>query len=77
VTIADALSIVQIILAILLVVVVLMQTKGSSAGGIFGGSDASSVYRTRRGFERRLFQFTIGLSGVFFLVALLNSLYGA
>lgn len=67
-----ALSIVQIILAIVLIVVVLMQSKGSSFGGIFGG-DASSVYRTRRGFEKRLFQFTIALAVVFFIVALISS----
>lgn len=49
-----------------------MQSKGSSFGGIFGG-DSSSVYRTRRGFEKRLFQFTIGLASLFFLVCLLSS----
>jgi len=73
VTIADTLSIVQILLAIVLIVAVVMQSKGSAGGGIFGG-DASAVYHTRRGFERRLFQFTIGLTVTFFLVALVNSL---
>ena len=72
--IREALSIIQMMLAIVLIVVVLMQTKGSTMGGIFGGGDSSSVYRTRRGFERRLFQFTIGLSVVFFLIALANSM---
>ena len=67
-----ALNIVQIVLAVLLVVILLLQTKGSSLGGIFGG-DTSSVYRTRRGFERRLFQFTIGVAVVFFIIALINS----
>lgn len=65
--------IVQVILAIVLIVVLLMQAKGSSFGGIFGG-DSSSVYRTRRGFEKRLFQFTIGLAITFFLVALISSI---
>ena len=69
----DALNIIQVILAVVLIAAILMQSKGSSMGGIFGG-DTTSVYRTRRGFERRLFQFTIGLSVAFFLVALLNSL---
>jgi preprotein translocase subunit SecG len=73
VTIVDALSVVQIILAILLIIAVLMQAKGSAGGGIFGG-DASAVYHTRRGFERRLFQFTIVLAVVFFFIALTNSL---
>ncbi|HET9492917.1 MAG TPA: preprotein translocase subunit SecG [Chloroflexia bacterium] len=68
-----ALLIVQIILAIVMVVVLLMQAKGSTLGGLFGGSD-SSVYRTRRGFEKTLFQFTIGLSIVFFLIALISSI---
>ena len=71
--IKDALNIIQFILAIVLILVVLLQTKGSSMGGIFGG-ESSSVYRTRRGFERRLFQFTIGLSAAFFLIAVINSL---
>jgi preprotein translocase subunit SecG len=65
--------IVQVILAIVLIVVLLMQAKGSTLGGLFGGSD-SSVYRTRRGFEKTLFQFTIVLAVVFFLVALLSSI---
>jgi preprotein translocase subunit SecG len=72
VDVKTALLIVQIVLAIVLITVVLMQSKGSSLGGIFGG-DASSVYRTRRGFEKRLFQFTIGLAILFFLVALISS----
>ena len=71
--IKTALMIVQIILAVVLIIVLLMQAKGSSLGGIFGG-DTSSVYRTRRGFEKRLFQFTIGLAATFFLVALISSI---
>ena len=35
---------------------VLLQTRGSGFSS-FGSSD-SSIYRTRRGFERTLFQFT-------------------
>ncbi len=70
--IKTALSIVQIIMALVLTAVVLMQSKGSSFGGIFGG-DASSVYRTRRGFEKRLFQFTIVLAVAFFAVCLISS----
>jgi preprotein translocase subunit SecG len=76
VEIKDALNLIQFILAIVMILVILMQTKGASMGGIFGG-ESSSVYRTRRGFERRLFQFTIGLSVVFFLIALINSMIRA
>jgi preprotein translocase subunit SecG len=38
---------------------------------MFGGSD-SSVYRTRRGVERILFNVTIGLSIAFFVITILN-----
>ncbi len=72
-TIEAALNIVQVVLALVLIVAVLLQTKGSTFSGIFGG-DSTSVYRTRRGFEKRLFQMTIVLSVVFFIVALINSL---
>ncbi|MBF6614254.1 MAG: preprotein translocase subunit SecG [Chloroflexi bacterium] len=68
-----ALNTVQILLGAVLVLALLLQAKGSGFSGIFGGGDSSAVYRTRRGFERRLFQFTIVLSVVFFLVALINS----
>ena len=66
------LCVIQFILAGVLITVLVMQAKGSSMGGIFGG-DASAVYRTRRGFEKRLFQFTIVLAVVFFAVALVSS----
>ena len=55
-----AVLIVQILLAIVLMAAVLLQTRGSGFSA-FGSSD-SSIYRTRRGFERTLFQFTIVLA---------------
>ena len=58
----NAIYVVQIITAILLVVVVLLQVRGQG-GGLFGSSE--STYRTRRGIERTLFQFTIVLVVVF------------
>ena len=66
------LSIVMIMLSMLLVVVVLLQTKGSSFSGGFGG-DSSAIYKTRRGFEKTLFQTTIGLAVVWTLIAVLVS----
>jgi preprotein translocase subunit SecG len=68
----DALNIVEILLAVVVIALVLLQTKGAGFTGMFGG-DSSSVYRTRRGLEKRMFQFTIGISIAFFVVALLNS----
>lgn len=62
----------MIILSGLLIVVVLLQTKGSSFSGAFGG-DTSSIYRTRRGFEKTLFEVTIGLSVIWALFSVLVS----
>ncbi len=72
-SIRDALLVVQILLAIALVTLVLLQTKGGGLSSIFG-QDSSSVYRTRRGLERRMFQATILVSALFFVISLLNSM---
>lgn len=63
-----AILIVQILLAIVLTGAVLLQTRGSGFSA-FGSSD-SSIYRTRRGFERTLFQFTIVLAVAWVLVSI-------
>jgi preprotein translocase subunit SecG len=52
-----ALAIGQDIIGIFLMVSILMQARGSGLSATFGGD--SSVYRSRRGIERRLWQFTI------------------
>jgi preprotein translocase subunit SecG len=65
------LNLIQIVISAALIILILVQTKGSGLGGIFGGSD-SSVYTTRRGVEKTLFNATIGLAIAFFLIALLN-----
>lgn len=62
----------QIILAILLVVLVVLQTQSSGAGSMFGTD--TSVYRTRRGLEKTLYQATIGVSIVFIIVSILSVL---
>jgi preprotein translocase subunit SecG len=64
-----ALQIVQIILSITLIALVLLQGKSGGLGGIFGGD--GGVYRTRRGVEKLVFQATIGVAAVFFLVSIL------
>ncbi|CAN5606528.1 hypothetical protein BH23CHL5_BH23CHL5_22930 [soil metagenome] len=65
-------SLVMILLSIFLLIVVLLQTKGSSFSGGFGG-DSGSIHRTRRGFEKTLFQVTIVLAVVWTLFAVLVS----
>jgi preprotein translocase subunit SecG len=63
-------SIVQIIVSMALIVLVLIQARGHGVGGVFGGQ--SSVYQSRRGVERTLFNLTIIFSALFLVVALLN-----
>jgi preprotein translocase subunit SecG len=67
-----ALNLAMILVSIVLMIVILAQSKGSGFSGAFGG-DSSSIYRSRRGVEKVLFQFTIGAAVVFILIALLSS----
>ena len=64
------LNVVQIVLSIALILVILLQVKGGGLGGIFGQAD--SVYRTKRGLERRLFQLTIGLVVLFVIMSIVS-----
>ncbi len=57
------LVIAQIVIAVALIAVLTLQVKGGGLGGIFGQAD--SVYRTRRGVEKTLFQVTIVLAVIF------------
>jgi preprotein translocase subunit SecG len=63
-----AFLVVQMLLAIVLIAAILLQTRGSGFSA-FGSAD-SSIYRTRRGFERTLFQFTIVLAVLWVLVSI-------
>jgi preprotein translocase subunit SecG len=58
----------QIIVSIALILAVLLQARGTGLSGTFGGD--SAVYRSRRGVERRLWQFTIVLLALFALFSL-------
>ena len=64
------LSVAQIILSIALILAVLLQVRGGGLGGIFGQAD--SVFRTKRGVEKTLFQLTIALVVLFIIVAILT-----
>ena len=60
---------VQIVVAVVLVTLILAQVKGQG-GGLFGSAESS--YRTRRGLERAMFQFTIFLVAAFLTAAVIN-----
>lgn len=72
-----ALNIIEILVSATLVTMIILQSKGSGFGGIFGGRDMLNPLHTRRGLERTLFLFTIGLTVVFLLVSLVSSLVSA
>ncbi len=64
------LSVAQIVLSVALILVILFQVRGGGLGGIFGQPD--TVFRTKRGIERTLFQLTIALVILFVITAVLN-----
>ena len=57
------------VLSVALVLVLLLQVRGGGLGGIFGQAD--TVYRTKRGVEKTLFQLTIVLVVLFVAISLL------
>jgi preprotein translocase subunit SecG len=69
-----ALDIVQIIVCVLLMLVILTQAKGSGFSGSTFGGDSGSIYRTRRGVEKTLFQFTIVIGIIFLLLSIVASI---
>jgi preprotein translocase subunit SecG len=60
-----------IITSIALIVSVILQSKGAGLGGL-SGSDSGGVFSARRGVERTLFWVTIGLSVLFFILAIIT-----
>ncbi len=63
----------QIIVSIALIVAILLQARGTGLSGTFGGD--SAVYRSRRGIERRLWQFTIVLVILFAVFSLASFVF--
>ena len=66
-------NIIQIILSVALIILVILQSKGGSLDRMFGGE--SGVYKTRRGFEKTLFNITIALIVAFFIFSLLSVMF--
>ena len=70
-----ALEIVAIIISIMLIVMILLQVKGGGLGTLLGGDAGGGIARTRRGLEKTLFQFTIGLAVAFLTICILAVVY--
>ena len=66
------LAIAEILVSIGLIAAVLLQSRGAGLGATFGGE--SSAYRSRRGVEKTLFQFTIIMAVLFVTVCLVSFL---
>ena len=64
------LNIIQIVLAVALILAIMLQVRGGGLGGIFG--QAETVFRTRRGIEKTLFQITIILIVLFVAISLIS-----
>jgi preprotein translocase subunit SecG len=63
-------NIAQIVLSVALILAILFQVRGGGLGGIFGQPD--TVYRTKRGMEKTLFQITVVLIVLFVVVSILS-----
>jgi preprotein translocase subunit SecG len=64
------LYIAQIVVAIALILVAMLQVRGGGLGGIFGQAD--TVFRTKRGVEKTLFQLTIVLAVIFIILSIVS-----
>ncbi len=64
------LNIAQIVLSVALIAALLLQVRGGGLGGIFGQAD--TVFRTKRGVEKTLFQLTIVLVVLFIIISILS-----
>jgi len=64
------LNVAQIVLSIALTLAILLQVRGGGLGGIFGQPD--TVFRTKRGVEKVLFQFTIIMVVLFIIVSIMT-----
>ncbi len=71
-SLAPILPYIQIAISILLVVAILIQKSEAGVGGSFGGSDNFNAgFHSRRGFEKKLFYFTIALAVLFVISSFL------
>jgi preprotein translocase subunit SecG len=70
------LDIALIITSIALIASVILQSKGAGLGGLTG-ADTGGIFTARRGIEKTLFRITIGLSLLFFILAITSVLVSA
>ncbi len=64
----QTLYIIQIVVSVLLIVSILLQNRAEGLGSLFGGG--GEIFRTKRGFEKFLYNGTIVLGVVFATLSL-------
>ncbi len=70
----NVLTIIQVIIALILIALILLQNRGGGLSGVFGGSETSNAFRTKRGMEKKIFTLTIIFSILFLGISLANIL---
>jgi protein translocase SecG subunit len=63
-------NIIEIVVSVLLVISILLQNRGAGLSSAFGGDFGG--YYSKRGFEKFLVYFSIGLSTIFIILAIAN-----
>ena len=66
------LDIVEIVVSAVLIVMLIAQSRGSGFTGT--SQDQTTVFRTRRGIEKTLFQATLVMASLFLAVSIASSL---
>lgn len=64
------LNIAQIVVSVVLILALILQVRGGGLGGIFGNPE--TVFRTRRGIEKTLFQVTVALIVLFIIISIIS-----
>jgi len=64
------LHVAQIVISVALILAILFQVRGGGLGGIFGQTE--TVFRTKRGVEKTLFQLTIVLAVLFITISIIT-----
>ena len=70
-----AIRVIQIIFSIAVIAFILLQVRSAGLGSAFGGTSAGSVFKTRRGVERLVFNITIIFIVLFGVISLLSAAF--
>lgn len=65
----------SIVMAVILIFLIMLQVRGGALGTLMGGDAGGGIARTRRGLEKTIFNFTIGLSILFLVICILSVSY--